>query len=354
MVFFICIFAPTSHIFVTYSENMEFITIDNDSSIPKYKQLIHCIQEAISNGTLKLGDQMPSLSFVKSEYNLSRDTVLKAFNELKNKRILSSTPGKGYYVETTNIHLQEKIFVMFDEFSGFKEVLYNSFLTAIGRKASVDIFFHHFNREVYRSLLAANIYNYTSFVIMPATFKNITSSLKALPTDKTYILDRKLSTHAASYGTIYQNFAKGLRNALEEGYHLLKKYNRLILISATGKEPEERKIAFSNFCTEKKFQFEVLEDLENREPRNGEVYLITHDSDMVKLIKEANQKGLTLGKHLGIISFNDTPLKEVVADGITTISTNFERMGQSLAKMILNGSKEIIENPTELIIRNSL
>lgn len=354
MLFLICTFAPTSHIFVTHSEDMEFITIDNNSPLPKYKQLIHCIQEAISNGTLKRGDQIPSLSSVKSEYNLSRDTVLKAFNELKNKRIISSTPGKGYYVETTNVHLQEKILVMFDEFSGFKEVLYNSFVSAIGRKASVDIFFHHFNRDVFRSLLAENLYNYTSFVIMPATFKNITSSLKALPSDKTFILDRKLSSHAIVYGTIYQNFAKGLRNALEEGYHLLRKYNRLILISATGKEPEERKIAFSNFCTEKKLSFEVLADLENREPRNGEVYLITDDSDMVKLIKQANKKGLALGKQLGIISFNDTPLKEVVADGITTISTNFERMGQSLAKMILTSSKEIIENPTELIIRNSL
>lgn len=333
---------------------MEFITIDNSSSIPKYKQLIHCIQEAISNGTLKRGDQMPSLSSIKSEYNLSRDTVLKAFNELKNKRIISSTPGKGYYVETTNVHLQEKIFVMFDEFNGFKEVLYNSFVTAIGRKASVDIFFHHFNRDVYRSLLAENLYNYTSFVIMPATFKNITSSLKALPAEKTFILDRKLSVHAATYGTIYQNFGKGFRNALEEGHHLLRKYNRLILISATGKEPEERKVAFSNFCNQKNLTYEILEDLENREPRNGEAYFLTHDDDMVKLIKQANKKGLVLGKQLGIVSFNDTPLKEVVADGITTISTNFERMGQQLAKMILTSSKEIVENQTELIIRNSL
>lgn len=336
------------------SERMEYIKIDSNVSTPKYKQLIICIQEAISNGNLKLGDRIPSLNAIQTEFNLSRDTVLKAFNELKNKRIISSTPGKGYYIETTNIHQQEKIFVLFDEFNSFKEVLYNSFVSSIGRKASVDIFFHHFNRDVFKSLLADNLYKYTSFVIMPATFKNITSSLKQLPFDKTYILDRKLAEHSPLYGTIYQNFAKGLRRALEGGSLVLKKYNKLILISATGKEPEERKLAFANFCKEQNMQYEILEDLENREPKNGEVYFLTHDSDMVWLIKHAEARNLELGKQLGIVSFNDAPLKEVVAGGITTISTNFEKMGQLLAKMILTGSKDIIENPTELIVRKSL
>jgi DNA-binding LacI/PurR family transcriptional regulator len=61
-----------------------------------------------------------------------------------------------------------------------------------------------------------------------------------------------------------------------------------------------------------------------------------------------------LGVDFGIISYNDIPLKKVVENGITTISTNFKIMGKTLAEMVLNSQKEQIENPSKLIIRNSL
>lgn len=63
---------------------------------------------------------------------------------------------------------------------------------------------------------------------------------------------------------------------------------------------------------------------------------------------------MTLAKDVGVISYNDTLLKELVEGGITTISTDFERMGKSLAQMILNKERRKIENPNQLIIRNSL
>jgi DNA-binding LacI/PurR family transcriptional regulator len=61
-----------------------------------------------------------------------------------------------------------------------------------------------------------------------------------------------------------------------------------------------------------------------------------------------------LGKKFGIVSFNDTMLKEVVADGITTISTDFNEMGKTLGNMLLNHNREKIRNPSKLIVRNSL
>jgi DNA-binding LacI/PurR family transcriptional regulator len=64
--------------------------------------------------------------------------------------------------------------------------------------------------------------------------------------------------------------------------------------------------------------------------------------------------GLKLGQDIGIISYNDTMLKEVVEDGITTISTDFKLMGRNLAKMIFSGEHKQIENPNYLIIRKSL
>jgi DNA-binding LacI/PurR family transcriptional regulator len=63
---------------------------------------------------------------------------------------------------------------------------------------------------------------------------------------------------------------------------------------------------------------------------------------------------MEIGKDFGIISYNETPLKKVVENGITTISTNFEAMGKILAQMTFNNKKNQIENKSDLIIRSSL
>jgi len=51
---------------------------------------------------------------------------------------------------------------------------------------------------------------------------------------------------------------------------------------------------------------------------------------------------------------NESVLKEGVAEGITTISTDFQLMGKTLAKMILDRSSSRIRNHSSLIRRMSL
>jgi DNA-binding transcriptional regulator YhcF (GntR family) len=332
---------------------MNLIQINNDLDVPKYKQIINSIFQAIQTGELKRGDKIPSLNQIKDEFGLSRDTVLAAFKELKDKKIISSTPGKGYYISTTNIKQKEKIFLMFDEFNAFKEDLYNGIIGEIGNKASVDIYFHHFNRHVMETLIEENKYKYTSFVIMPGSVENIASIIKKLPFERTYILDRK-SELPYLYGTIYQNFEEDIYDALTTGQMFLMKYEKLILVSPKGKEPEERKTGFVRFCKGNSFDFELLESLDGRIIKQGEVYFVTYDRHLIQIIKQTEKFKLHLGKNIGLVSFNDTDLKEVVAGGITTISTDFKLMGKEMARMVLDRKKEVKENPSQLIIRKSL
>ncbi|MNY76383.1 hypothetical protein D3C86_2159540 [compost metagenome] len=57
---------------------------------------------------------------------------------------------------------------------------------------------------------------------------------------------------------------------------------------------------------------------------------------------------------MGVISYNETPLKKFIMNGLTTISTDFAKMGKTAAELVLNGLKEHIENPFELVLRGSL
>jgi DNA-binding transcriptional regulator YhcF (GntR family) len=332
---------------------VKYIQIDDSLGVPKYRQIINSIYTAISLGDLKLGDKIPSLNQICVEFDLSRDTVMVAFNELKAKGIINSIPGKGYYINSTEINLDQKIFVLFDELNAFKEDLYTSFLNRLDAKSSVDIYFHHFNYQVFKSLILESAGKYTSYVIMPATFDYTSDIIGKLPKDKVYILDRK-KDDLADYPVVYQDFEKDVYDALNDGIDLLEKYDKLIMIFPGGKEPEGRMVGFQRFCDEKGFQSEIIRNVLNKEMKRGEAYFVPSDRSLVSLVKMAAEKKLVLGKDAGIVSFNNTVLKDVVAGGITTISTDFQLMGQTLAQMIQERSTEKIRNQSSLIRRNSL
>ena len=72
---------------------MSMIRVKKQIGTPKYKQIIASIEDAIVSGTLKKGDQLPSLNSIRDTHKLSRDTVLMAFNELKTRGIIQSVVG---------------------------------------------------------------------------------------------------------------------------------------------------------------------------------------------------------------------------------------------------------------------
>ena len=74
----------------------------------------------------------------------------------------------------------------------------------------------------------------------------------------------------------------------------------------------------------------------------------------MKLIECVIQLKLIVGKQVGIISYNETPIKKIILNGITTISTDFTEMGRIAARLVLQGSKEQLAVPFYLTMRNSL
>ncbi|SDG71106.1 GntR family transcriptional regulator [Winogradskyella thalassocola] len=332
---------------------MGIVTIKEESGTPKYKQIVISIEEAIVNGSLKKGDKLPSLNSIKNQFSLSRDTVLSAFNELKIRGIVQSVVGKGYYVLSEDVGVNQKIFVLFDELNSFKEDLYNSFLAALGEKVQVDIFFHHFNPNVFDKLIKDNDGNYSHYVIMPANLMNTEASIKRLPDDKVYILDQ-VHKELLMYPSVYQNFKKDIYEGLTKGLSLIKSYEKIILLFSDIKQPSGIKEGFEMFCLNNNFKYEIIENLNDRVLSVGELYMLLDDRDLIRVIKRIKVEKLVIAKDIGVISVNDSLLKEIVEGGITTISTDFNLMGKRLAHMIMNNEFAQIENPNNLIVRKSL
>ncbi|TDD94704.1 GntR family transcriptional regulator [Flavobacterium cellulosilyticum] len=332
---------------------MKLISIKNNFGIPKYKQIISSIEKAIDEEKLVKGGRLPSINKVCAEFSLSRDTVLQAYEDLKKRGVIYAIPGKGYYVKSTEIKIKQRIFLLFEELNIFKEDLYNSFLENIGKNVQVDIFFHHFNLQVFQKLINDNNGDYTKYVIMPTNLQGADLYIKSLPANEVYILDQT-NSDLKLYPAVYQNHKNDINDALLKGKHKLLNYKKMILIFPGYREPLGMKEGFEKFCNDFAFENEIITEFTNREIKIGDVYIIPNDRDLVSVIERAKLQNLKLGKDLGVISYNETPLKKVVENGITTISTDFKAMGKIMAEMILNGKKKQIENKCSLIIRNSL
>ncbi|QXP64151.1 GntR family transcriptional regulator [Polaribacter sp. R2A056_3_33] len=329
------------------------IEVKKEIGIPKYKQIINAIENAIENGLLKKGDQLPSINTIKNNNKLSRDTVLMAFNELKNRGIIESIVGKGYYVISEDINVHQKIFLLFDELNSFKEDLYNSFLENLEDTIQVDIFFHHFNEAIFKKLIKDNAGSYNYYVIMPANLENTSKSIQLLPDDKVYILDQ-VPEDLVAYPSIYQNFEKSIYENLTKASGFVSKYNKINLIFSEEKQPKGILKGFTQFCEQSTMPFEILSTVKETPLIKGELYVLLDDISLLRIIKKMKSQNMTLVNDIGVISYNDTLLKEIVEGGITTITTDFNEMGKRLAKMILNKEQDKVENPNKLIIRNSI
>ena len=119
--------------------------------------------------------------------------------------------------------------------------------------------------------------------------------------------------------------------------------------------PYPRRIlhGFRKFCVEYSINFEILNEVyDDMILKKGDLFITIEESDLVSLVKQIRDSKFTLGENIGIISYNDTPLKELL--GITVMSTDFKVMGESASRMIMNNEKGTIKVPFNFIDRNSI
>ncbi|HBK82920.1 MAG TPA: transcriptional regulator [Flavobacterium sp.] len=332
---------------------MKLITLHKNAVSPLYKQIIECVERAIFEKRLFKNDKLPSVNKVSMEFSVSRDTVLLAYNELKKRGIIYSILGKGYYVKSVHFNFEQRFFLLFDELNIFKEDIYNSFLKSIDGKAQVELFFHHFNSNMFAKIINESNGNYSKYIIMPGTLKNVSTLLNTLPPNDVYILDQT-NQSLSQFPSVHQDFANDIYEALQSGIDKIMKYKKLILIFPGLNEPYGMVEGFYKFCDDYHFLHQVISSFDNREIKHGEVYIIPNDRHLVEVIEQSKIQNMKLIKDFGVISYNDTDLKKIVENGITTISTDFKQMGRILAQMVLSNKKETIKNSCQLILRNSL
>lgn len=333
--------------------------IEFKESAPKYMQIIKSLLLAISKGKLKRGDKIPSINQLSEEYLLSRDTVEKAYKHLIRDGVLISVRGKGYFINRVDVENTTRVLLLFNKISNYKKQIYNSFVEHLGRNVNVDLQIHHSNINLFKNLVKNNLGEYDYYVIMPHFYEKADEAieiLKMIPSEKLILLDIDLDLQGKKHSAVFQNFEKDIVCALNEAADLLKVYEKIILIFPTMiLYPKDIIKGFRIFCIQHEFQHEIIYDFhENTKVIKNAAYVVIEENDLVNLIKECRSQELAIGKEVGIISYNETPLKEILLDGITTISTDHELMGKTAAELIMENRHAVIKNPFTLIKRQSL
>ena len=342
------------------------IKIDINSRVPKYKQIVDSIIQDISRGNLKIGERIPSINELSESCYLSRDTVEKAYRQLKQRKVIISVKGKGYYTAKTDLIGKVNIFFLVNKSSTYKMMIYNSFVDAMAVNGHVNMFIYHCDESLFVKSLERNLGAYDYYVIMPH-FRDADSShvsytskvlevLEKIPKDKLIMLDNTKPGITGEYGAIYQDFKNDIYSALEEALPRIRKYEKIILVyPSKSVNPYPRRIlhGFQQFCRENNLDFEILDEIyEDMELQSRDVYITIQERDLVNLVRQLRKNKLILGKDIGIISYNETPLKELL--GINVISTDFKAMGECAAYMVLKNKKEKVKNVFRYIERNSV
>lgn len=181
-------------------------------------------------------------------------------------------------------------------------------------------------------------------------------AIETIPKEKLILIDNSYTEISGTFGVVYQDYKEDIFHALEEGLEKLKKYEKIILVYPTKlvfPYPKGILVGFIKFCEQYGFDFEIMDEIyEDLEFEYKEAYITIEDEDLVHLVQQIRVKNLVIGKDIGVISYNETPLKALL--GITVISSDFKGMGEAAAKLVLDNKKEISKNPFNYIERNSL
>ncbi len=345
---------------------IKYIKIDKNSRKPKYLQIVDSIINNISWGNFGIDSKMPSINSLSEEFYLSRDTVEKAYKILKDRKILVAVRGKGYYISKTTLVTKTNVLFLVNKLSSYKMKVYNSFNERIGVNTVTDLQIYHCEESLFLNLLEKYNSSYDYIVLMlhfkADDFRHITASQKVIkainkiPSQKLVLLDNDNVRLDQNIIEVYQDFENDIYNALTEGLEKIKNYRKIVLVypeKSVYPYPKRIVNGFKKFCVNNNLDYEVIDFVfDEILIKKGDLFITIGEDDLVNLIRKIREDEFELGKEIGVLSYNDTQLKDLL--GISVISTDMKSMGVTAARMILEGKKGKVKNPFKFIDRKSI
>lgn len=336
----------------------EFSQNKQDSKTPKYQQLVNTLLIDIESGNLQTGERLPSINEASEECYLSRDTVERAYSELHRLGVITSIFRKGYFISGKSAKTKTKVFFLVGKITENNKAIFNAFVNASNKDVTVDIFTYNYKSDNFREIINSHLGNYHYYVIMPHLIEESEENIKCLKKisgERLIFLEQSLASLHGLNSSILSNSGDEIAQVMQQNLKHFKKYKTLNLVLTEDEYFDSELITgFRDFCETNHFDFQVLDGFQDEEVMPGNAYLTMDDIDLVAVIKSAEQQNFTLGKEIGLISLNDNCYKEILAGGITIISSKPTEIGKMAANIIQAGKRQQVQVPMEMVLRKSL
>lgn len=83
------------------------LTIDAQSGVPFYRQIIDQIQFAIGDGRLSFGDRLPTVRQLAVDLKINPNTVARAYQELEIRGVVDTQMGTGTFVGHEKVEISQ-------------------------------------------------------------------------------------------------------------------------------------------------------------------------------------------------------------------------------------------------------
>lgn len=339
--------------------------INGKAGRPKYLQIADRIQELIAAGTLGLGDRLPSVNQVIAHFSVSRDTVVKAYQHLKERGTIESSPNLACFV--SNLFVREglqRVMLLMDAVTPYKERLYHGLLDALPRDYYVDLFTHNDDFELLRLVFERfrRAHESAACLIIPTAGQGYESEyFRFINPGRILFLDRPVAD--SGHPAVWQDFRNGFRTALEAESGRLAKYRRLVFLTKafTNTIIEEMKLGLSDFAAGAGMEFRHDHTLfTDREitgrvnPEKGDLLVILDDRILIGAMEECARRSLVPGTDTGIIIINEGPFYSRLPVPVSVLSADFYAMGEAAARFVTEGRVGEFPVRTTLTVTGSL
>ncbi|UCC31660.1 MAG: GntR family transcriptional regulator [Phycisphaerales bacterium] len=82
-------------------------TIDPNSGVPYYRQIIDQVQFAIADGRLGSGTRLPTVRQLAVDLKVNPNTVARAYQELEIRGVVNTQMGTGTFIGTEKVQISE-------------------------------------------------------------------------------------------------------------------------------------------------------------------------------------------------------------------------------------------------------
>lgn len=331
-------------------------------NLPLYRRIAENLQRDILEGVYPPDKALPSLRAMAIKTGYSRETLVTAYRYLCRKGVLSSIPGKGYFVRAGFLSGKQSVLVLLDKFSPHQQSVMDALTDTLGDQADVTVLMHYQDLDRLSAQLDTHLERYDWYIVFPhfpleeAARQRAATLLRRIPAHKLIAVDRKAGFLPPECGVSYQSIEEDIPAAMKETVPEILSFGRMryssLSVSLYGNLVGR---TIQSFCESNHIPFDTFKDMPDTIEK-GDIFFVSGsrlDRKLLELIQAIQARSLTIGKDVGLICYNDFPLNKLILGGLTTLSTDFSFMGRAVAEMILSRQLSSVHCPCRLIRRNT-